>query len=365
MSAPMDRLYRFAWKNVRRLPGPVGYGVFHLGADLVWLAHRLRPRPTGAGQLRRNLARLLPAATSDRQLNAAVRAGMRSYMRYFYEVFALPAMTPEQIRARVRADIDPSLVEALGRGSVVVALAHMGNWDLAGAWACRHLAPVLTVAERLEPVDLFEQFVEFREGLGMRVIGQSHGERVFDSLVETAGAGRYVIALLADRDLSASGVMVDVEGHPARVAAGPAALADRLGLPLFIGVISYETLTGSRRRAAGSRWGLVLTLSAVPEPADTALKGRERIVAWTRAWVERITPHLRSHAVDWHMLQAVFDEDLDQARLARSHRGQQEQRADAGAQAGGSGAPARVSASERVEGRLEAVESGPGEALCE
>ena len=36
----------------------------------------------------------------------------------------------------------------------------------------------------------------------------------------------------------------------------------------------------------------------------------------TRAWVERIGPELAAHAVDWHMLQAVFDDDLDPERLA-------------------------------------------------
>ena len=114
---------------------------------------------------------------------------MRSYMRYFYEAFALPGITPDQVLARVRADVDPRLHEDVRVGSVVMALPHMGNWDLIGAWACRELATVLTVAERLKPDDLFEQFVSFREGLGMRIIGQAHGEKVFDRLLETASRG--------------------------------------------------------------------------------------------------------------------------------------------------------------------------------
>ena len=123
---------------------------------------------------------------------------MRSYMRYFYEAFALSGMSEEQILARVRTDMSPQVRADLERGSIVLAMSHMGNWDLAGAWACRRLAPVLTVAERLEPVDLFEQFVSFREGLGMTIIGQGRGERVFDRLVDAAQeGGPYVIPLLA------------------------------------------------------------------------------------------------------------------------------------------------------------------------
>ena len=48
-----------------------------------------------------------------------------------------------------------------------LALGHIGNWDLAGAWATRAVAPVTTVAERLEPEELFQEFVAFRESIGL------------------------------------------------------------------------------------------------------------------------------------------------------------------------------------------------------
>ena len=198
-----------------------------------------------------------------------------------------------------------------------MALPHMGNWDLIGAWACRELATVLTVAERLEPEDLFEQFVSFRQSLGMRIIGQSHGEKVFDRLLEAASQGHYVVALLADRDLSSAGITARLGSATARVAAGPAAIAQRLGRPLYAASIHYEPLTGQRRRRAGSPWGIVLTARRVPAPQQ--MEGREQVVAHTRAWVAALEPLLAEHAEDWHMLQPVFDADLDQERLARSH----------------------------------------------
>ena len=324
MSPTTADLYRLAWRYVPRLPARAGYALSRLGADATWLLHRIQGRRNGVGQLRRNLARLLPDA-APAELERATRAGMRSYMRYFYEAFALPATTPDQRRARVRPDIDPRLRQDLATGSVVVALPHMGNWDLAGAWVCAELAQVLTVAEHLEPDDLFRQFVAFREGIGMRVIGQRHGERVFDQLLDAAGQGRYVIALLADRDLSSAGVQVDVAGHAMRAAAGPAALAVRLGLPLYRACISYERLNGERRRVAGGPWGIVLSIHKVEEPDGAGPGTRERVVAWTRAWVSALTPDLVAHATDWHMLQPVFDADLDPERLARAHAREQEQ----------------------------------------
>ncbi|MBE6481844.1 MAG: phosphatidylinositol mannoside acyltransferase [Actinomyces ruminicola] len=330
MSVGIEDLYRLAWRHVRKLPAPVGYGLSALGADAVWLLHRLRGGEKGVGQLEKNLARVLPPDTPAREVRRVSRAGMRSYMRYFYEAFALPGMSLEQLRARVRPDIDPRVYTDISRGSIVIALPHMGNWDLAGAWAGQELAQVLTVAERLEPADLFEQFVSFREGLGMKVIGQGRGEKVFDQLIQTAQEGRYVVALLADRDLSSSGVQTDLGGHRARVAAGPAALAARLELPLYSASLHYERLEGERRRRAGSPWGIVLTIRPVAAPEG--LEGREQVAAWTRSWVDDLSPRLAEHAVDWHMLQAVFDADLDPARLARRHAAEAAQQRAGGAE---------------------------------
>lgn len=319
MSRPgVEDLYRFAWKHTRRLPRPLGRGLFSLGADAAWAMHRLRGGDRGVGQLEKNLARVLPDGTTDREVRRLSRAAMRSYMRYFYEAFALPGVGHEEIQARVRGDVDPGVYEDLRHDSVVLAVAHAGNWDLAAAWACQELATVLTVAERLEPPDLFDQFVAFREALGLRVIGQSRGEKVFDRLVAAAqDGGPYLIPLLADRDLSSSGVEADLCGHTARVAAGPAALAERMGLPLYVALVTYERLSGSRRRRAGTPWGVVITIRPVPVPQG--LSGRQKVAAHTRAWVSVLGPMLTEHAVDWHMLQPVFDADLDPERLARRH----------------------------------------------
>ena len=347
----VEDAYRLAWRGARRLPTGLGYALTHTAGTALWARQRLLPARGGVGQLERNLARIAPAGTPRRRIRALSRAGMRSYMRYFYEAFALPGASAEQIQARVRADLPPTLREDLQRGSVVLALAHMGNWDLAGAWASAELASVLTVAERLEPADLFDQFVDFRTSLGMRVIGQGHGEKVFEPLVAAAAERRHLVALLADRDLSSAGIDADLLGHTIRAAAGPAALAHRLGAPLYATAIHYERLTGERRRRAGARWGIVLTLVKVPVPEatppgegrDSGDRGdgsssgdnsdhsdsaaRALIAAWTRAWVAALAPSLAEHPEDWHMLQPVYDADLDHERLARRHAREQEESA--------------------------------------
>ncbi len=59
---------------------------------------------------------------------------------------------------------------------VILALPHMGNWDLAGAWVTTKLeTPFTTVAERLKPESLYYRSVAYREGLGMEVLPHSGG----------------------------------------------------------------------------------------------------------------------------------------------------------------------------------------------
>ncbi len=203
----------------------------------------------------------------------------------------------------------------LGPGrSVVLALGHQGNWDLAGAWATRHLAPVTTVAERLEPPEVYDAFVGLRTGIGLRILPLDDGHDVFRELVRIAKAGGALMPLLADRDLTSRGVEVDLCGHRARVAAGPAALALATGSSLFATILHHERITGPRRRAAGSRWGLSIEFVRVEVPPGTPKADRVR--ALTQAWVDVLAADVAEHPEQWHMLQRVFVSDLDPARLA-------------------------------------------------
>jgi hypothetical protein len=140
-------LYAGAWAVVRRLPERVAYRLFDLVADLVW-----RRRPAAVLRLEANLRRARPEATPA-ELRALSRAGLRSYLRYWCDVFRLPDWSHDRVVASVRVVGEEHLRSSTGDGKrgVVGALMHMGNWDHAGAWASLTDVPVVTVAERLQP----------------------------------------------------------------------------------------------------------------------------------------------------------------------------------------------------------------------
>jgi phosphatidylinositol dimannoside acyltransferase len=307
-----ERAFALAWRVSGHVPEPILRAVANVGADVAWLR-----RGSGVRQLERNLARVRPGA-SRRQVRALARQGMRSYLRYYRESFALNAYTPAQIAARARMVGAAPLVAELAAGrTVLMALGHLGNWDLAGAFATVHLGPVTTVAERLEPEALFQEFLAFRQGLGMTIIALDEGGDVFRQLVRVARGGPTVLPLLADRDLTKHGIEVDLFGERARVAAGPAALAVATGAMLIPTTVYYERLSGARRRAAGSPWGIVLDFGA-PLVVPTELPRHEQVIAVTQAWVDVVGAGIAAHPQDWHMLQKVFIADLDPARYAAS-----------------------------------------------
>lgn len=312
------KAYSFAWRHASKVPEPILRGAFTLVADVLWWR-----RGDGVRRMEANYARVRPEldAAAIRRLT---RVGMRSYMRYFREAFTLRSVTTEQVGARVRVEGYEHVRAVHEDGTAVtLALGHLGNWDLAGAWATPNLAPVLTVAEKLKPEALYEEFVAFRRSIGIEVLGLGDSG-VFRQLVRAGKDGRRTIPLLADRDLTASGIEVGLCGHRARVAAGPAALALAAGIDLVPMMVRYERLDRTRRAVARTPWGIVLRFyPPVPVPdVDPALSASDRrraqIAAMTQGWVDAMADTLRESTEDWHMLQKVFVEDLDPERYAKT-----------------------------------------------
>lgn len=300
MTAVADALvvqgYRAGWGAVRRLPARTAYALFESIAD--WAVAR---NSRDVQRLRTNYAAVRPEL-DEQELDALVRAGMRSYMRYFCEAFRLPAMSEEDVDAAVRV-VDDGPIRRFGDEgrSVVCFLGHMGNWDLAGAWGTRHLAPIVTVAERLRPEQLYAEFLAFRERIGLTILPLTGGRDPFPDLVEQlsgGNGGHVVMPLLADRDLTRRGVSVDFCGRSARMAAGPAALALRTGAPLIPVSIHYEP----RERG---RWGIVVTFHDVVD-VPTAGPARDRAAAMTQQCATALSTAVLEHTEDWHMMQRVF-----------------------------------------------------------
>lgn len=288
--------FLLAWRVLRLLPARVAYWLFDRAADLITGRDGASVR-----RLRSNYARVRPEL-SPAQLQDLTAKGVRAAFRYYVEAFRLPSVSGDDVDRLVRWEgAMPQLKAELVAGRPVVCfLGHTGNWDLAGVWCARHLGPVVTVAERLEPEAMFRAFLDFREQLGMRILPAQKG--TYDRLRSQLLTGEPVVMpLLADRDLSATGVEVDLCGHRARMAAGPAALAVESGYRLHPVTLRHERV--------GRQWGMVITVhEAVTVPPHGT---PDAVRAVTQACADAFGQAITGHTQDWHMMQRVFVEDLD------------------------------------------------------
>jgi KDO2-lipid IV(A) lauroyltransferase len=211
-------------------------------------------------------------------------------LRYWCDTFRIQDWSKERIQNTVTLRNGDLLLDPMkdGRG-VVIILPHSGNWDHAGAYFCSLGIQLVTVAERLKPEALFVKFLEYRQSMGFEVLGLD--TRSFATLLNRAREKR-LIALVADRDLSRSGIDVNFFGFPARMPAGPALLAIRTGIPLVAAHVSY-TKTGVH---------IEFNTVEVPSEGDES----ERISAVVQRSADLFARGIAEHPEDWHMLQRIW-----------------------------------------------------------
>ena len=192
-------------------------------------------------------------------------------------------------RAWAQTSARKSTKAIAAKTGVIVALPHAGNWDHAGAYFCAKGVPLVTVAERLKPEKLFLKFLSYRESMGMEVLPLDG--RVLETLADRLRAGA-LVALVADRDLSRSGIEVQFFGAPARMPAGPALLAIRTQAPLITAFVSYTDT------------GVHIDFQSVMLPSSGS--EREMVQEIVQMTAVHFEDGISQRPQDWHMLQRIW-----------------------------------------------------------
>ena len=201
-----------------------------LGGALGWFAGavvRIRRDVTDT-----NLARAFP----DRDQRWRDRIALASYRNLGREALASFLFAGDTKRRVLERTPNPSggerFLEALrgGRGAILLT-GHLGNWELAGAAAAARGVPLAAVAVRQANRLFDDLLMRNRSRLGISII--KRGENPLE-VVRTIRAGR-VAGLVADQNVPRGGLFVDFLGTPASTARGPALLALRENVPLFLG----------------------------------------------------------------------------------------------------------------------------------
>jgi phosphatidylinositol dimannoside acyltransferase len=289
-------LYRTASVVAQRLPGPVVEGIAPSLAGL-WAL-----RPTERRRMVERHQRRVDPTLQGAALQERVNQVYRSYGRYYAESFRLPALSEDEVAARLTIEGYDHFEKALeGDVGPIMVLPHLGSWEWCGFWLPRVKSiQVTVVVEPLEPPALFEWFTAFRREMGMHAVpvGPDAGKAVTRAL-----KARHVVALLSDRNVGQGGVEVDFFGERTKLPGGPATLALRTGATV-LPVAIYDRPGGHHE-------------AVVREPLDTERRGtlRESVARITQAMAEVLEELIRAAPEQWHLLQPHWPSDLTGTEL--------------------------------------------------
>ena len=176
-----------------------------------------------------NYAAALGLDRSDPEVARVARRAFQNYGRMLMDFMLIGSLSPEELLKRMTLDGRENLDAALARGrGAIMAVPHMGSWDMAGACAGALGYPISAVTERF-PGSLNEAVVRTRSRFGLNVImlGRSAVRSITQAL-----AANSIVALLCDLE-QGPGVDVRFFGRRAVVPGGPAAIALKTGAALL------------------------------------------------------------------------------------------------------------------------------------
>jgi len=227
-------------------------------------------------------------ALEGRARQRAVRDAFDSYARYWMESLRLPEMDPADVDAAFTIDGLEHIRDALDAGTgAILALPHVGGWEVGGSWFVRQGFPLTVVVEALEPPELFGWFADLRRSQGFRVIPLNRSAGM--SVVRALRANQ-IVALVSDRDIAGGGVEVDFFGERTTLPAGPATLASRFGVPLLPTAVYF--------RGAGHH---AVVRPPVPLDGDVA--------TITQALARELEGLIRAAPEQWHLFQPNWPSD--------------------------------------------------------
>jgi lauroyl/myristoyl acyltransferase len=282
------RAFKVVQSLVERLPRPWAYALAVMAARFAWWFSPLaRPR------LEYNLSIACPELSDDpKALRRTSWLNFRNHAKAYADLMQLPSERVEAMRPRLNVEGWEYLEEARGVGKgVLVVSCHMGSYEeVAAIWSAT-LAPVSFFAEELEPRALFEWYRDTRARLGISVLTLDHGgiRKVLEALRE-----QEMVITAIDRDIAGTGYVMPFFGRPAPIPLGPAAIALRLGTPLF--PVCVYRLPDDTYMAEGAP--LIYAKSTGDARADQ-VQATEQVLRQIEAFIQK-------HPEQWHVPHRIW-----------------------------------------------------------
>jgi KDO2-lipid IV(A) lauroyltransferase len=236
-----------------------------------------------------NYAAALDRDRFDPEVSRVARRAFQNYGRMLMDFVLMGSLTPEELVKRMTIDGRDQLDAALAKGrGAIMAVPHMGSWDMAGSYAGALGYSISAVAERF-PGSLNDAVVRTRQRFGLDVIalGRSAVRAITNALQANA-----IVALLCDLD-QGPGVTVRFFGRRSIVPGGPAAIALKTGAALMP-ACQYATSPG--------RHHVHLDPPLVWPAGETKEGLMQRVV-------NRFEDFIKEHPDQWYAFRSMFARD--------------------------------------------------------
>ena len=252
----------------------------------------------------RHLRRVVGPGLSDAEMRAMARRAFLSYGRYWLEGARLPTLGADVVADRmvVESGWDHLVTGMTAGNGVIMALPHIGSWEWGGAWLAIQGYPMTSVAEPLEPPEMYEWFVTQREAMGLTILPLGPGAS--GVLLRTLRAGR-LVGLLCDRDIGGTGVEVEFFGERTTIPGGPAMLALRTGAA----VLPTAVYSGPGREHTA--------VIMAPVPVERTGSLRDDVERVTQRIACDLEVLIRRAPEQWHLFQPNWPTDRDRAEEDR------------------------------------------------
>ena len=233
-----------------------------------------------------NLAVTFPEK-SPREIAGIARQVYRNQAVNLFEVLRLPLLQSKEDAAElIDLYLDDFLAKTRdrGKGGVFVS-GHFGNWELTGVCIGLLVAPIAVVAKKLKNRLVNDKIEQLRCLYGNTVIYKKNALREGLAVLRKGG----VVTVLGDQSDPGGGFFMDFLGRKASMFLGPAFLALRADVPIFVVMC--------RRRENGK---YVLEAEEV-DTSDLSFS-RKNVQELTRRYTRAIEKYIRRYPEEWFWL---------------------------------------------------------------
>jgi KDO2-lipid IV(A) lauroyltransferase len=219
-----------------------GYLLAKIAGSAIHAVDR-RHREIARANLRERLRDAAGNALPEREVRRIARDSFRHLVMCAVEVVHLPRQRRRHGLTKLvnlTGGDEVKRLLASGRG-VILATAHLGNWEVVGA-SCNEIGVAYTTVYRRLDNPLLDRWMRATRGAAGQTMVEKHG--AMRPLLKTLRAGGTIV-LLVDQDARGHGVFAPFFGAPASTIPTPAELALRTGAAL-VTAASMRTGPGFR-----------------------------------------------------------------------------------------------------------------------